>query len=652
MNMMKVSDFRAQAAQGGQIQMDKDSGQLKSTGTSFMGKIASWFKSIGNPGTVASENRAAMNSFIRSLAMDPKYGEKFANMASDQLSGLAMQGKPLTARTVTTMLDGFDRGIAQTRSSTRALAERFSQYDIHGDPNCFGSVFANVAGDKGFSIKQCETMDLDKLKEEISQAIQDAGENGKKTVDPATAKRVTEKTISDFFDKKTELYTAIDKFDTSESNKAALKEMVNRFPHIKKPAYLQQMVNMQESTQTLMTKLIDPESNRAKMMDELDAFQKEYEKAFQPLLEQATGADDIVRFTGDVFTFALKTSGMDKEKMNTLYSLMTSDSTKQMREGFGFVSYHGEGVTKEGGITPSALSNALARKQEFVSELATCTGELLGLTREQTMKDTDSSGQTVKWFSEIPTDIKAFVENRYDVEFPDHFKDADIDNRSALSILRSVNTNLEGIMVIGSRAKGMFPDGLPTVDHRALNREANSQVEKQLISQPDAVASQGLAKEIGITGQFMKDFVRNGVQVNGVQYGGKGMTDEDSEVQKFVDAVGGRRQAVNLSRLMHQDGDKIAEFTHLMHTGETGMTIMDGISKVISQKQDGQLLATGGSRSVTLDQDGNAHISLKHSKGEDGDLTLSMETSIQLSNIGADPKIEDVQIGLLFITRD
>lgn len=355
-----VNQFRELASLGGKIQVDHNTGELVTRGHSFKGKIVYWFRSKTKPGTVAAENRAAMNSFIRAIASDPNYGPDFASMASRELTPLAERGRPLSARKVTSLMRSFDRRIASLRSINEYMATRFSEYDIHGDPFCFGSVLARVAAEKGFRVT--DGMDLSGLKDGIKRAIVAAGDYGRRGVSPEEAKEITTRKIDQFITNRQELLSHIEEMEASEKEKSALKEMAIGNGEIKATMYLDAIVQGKEGGANLLGRLLETACTRLDMMKAFSEFENTVAAAGRKITVLAPGMDDIYRLAGDISNFVIKSEDLGREELTTLKEFLFSRSAAEMTQAIDLLRWD--------------MSEILADHQSLRDQESELTGKL------------------------------------------------------------------------------------------------------------------------------------------------------------------------------------------------------------------------------------------------------------------------------------
>lgn len=134
-----------QAARGGFASVDMKSGDVVSGGRGLRGKIASWFQAKLHPGETAANNSAVMHAFVRAIASDPKYGPSYANMATKELAPRWTQGKKLTQRTVSNVLNALEHKRDSVRGQNAMLGWMVGRTDLPTSRNNFGSIFREVA---------------------------------------------------------------------------------------------------------------------------------------------------------------------------------------------------------------------------------------------------------------------------------------------------------------------------------------------------------------------------------------------------------------------------------------------------------------------------------------------------------------------------
>ncbi len=404
---ININQFRELASLGGKIQVDHNTGDLVTRGRSFKGKIAYWIRSKTKSGTVAAENRAAMNSFIRAIASDPNYGPGFANMASRELTPLAERGRPLSARKVMSLMGSFDRSISILKANNKYMAIRFSEYDVHGDPFCFGSVLARVAAEKGFRVT--DGMDLSGLKKAISMAIVEAGDGGRHGVSPAEAKEITARKIDQFITNRKELLSHIEGMDVSDKEKEVLRDMVVGNGKIKTAMYLDSLVQAREGGSNVIARLLETECSRLDMMKAFHEFESTFDAAWSMTATRESGMDDIYRLAGDIFDFVIKSEDLGREELTTLKELLSSRSAAEMTEALGFLSYNmSEILDGHGGLKgqEAELVGKLARIGPFYSVLSGIVQENLDPGQEM---QPPAYQVVVEKITDIPDDIGDFA---------------------------------------------------------------------------------------------------------------------------------------------------------------------------------------------------------------------------------------------------
>ncbi|NLY41339.1 MAG: hypothetical protein GX055_06940 [Desulfovibrionales bacterium] len=117
----------------------------------------------------------------------------------------------------------------------------------------------------------------------------------------------------------------------------------------------------------------------------------------------------------------------------------------------------------------------------------------------------------------------------------------------------------QGVVAVGQEMKAIPRE---EINREAISRRMQTGLQQDLDTGPDSGATSlgGLAK------QFILDFQRSGIVVNGQYMGGQGSSmsieEQQAQVQVFIDAVGGQAQAQQIARLAHQArmGDALEAF--------------------------------------------------------------------------------------------
>ena len=402
---LNVSNFSQLAQTGGTAKLDTMTGNVTTTGTTFLGKVANWFNAKLHPGTVAQENRSVMFQFLNAIAKDPLFGPDFANLATNSLSRTIEQGKPLTARrineTVQEMKAFRESNLALGRSHAQALTEGGAHSSV---PYSMGACIQGFMLDNNMT-EDISKLDTSRLQSNIKNAITDAGQNGRKTVTLIEAREIVRSETEKFMNAKLALFQGIDGGSFSPQEKTALKELAFEQPHISKLSYLQNAMALKNDAQTLIRTVSAPGCTRAQAIQALETFQQAYGAVFGPMRDGATGADDVVRFAGDVMSLGMKLAGVGQEDKQRLFALMTGDGMKELRESFGFLSI----AVSEQPHGPEMVSH-MGRIQEFVSELGMETGLSLGMKRDAVFAIQDKNLPVVNSFARIGSDIRSFVE--------------------------------------------------------------------------------------------------------------------------------------------------------------------------------------------------------------------------------------------------
>ncbi len=103
-----------------------------------------------------------------------------------------------------------------------------------------------------------------------------------------------------------------------------------------------------------------------------------------------------------------------------------------------------------------------------------------------------------------------------------------------------------GVVALGDHMQGIARG---QVDHEQISRFFATELAHD-------VRTPGSGEPEGLDEQFVKDFLRNGVSVNGQRFGGQGSgisaTAKHEALQAFIDAVGGLPTARQIARVAHQ----------------------------------------------------------------------------------------------------
>ncbi|GAB1409899.1 hypothetical protein MASR1M90_10530 [Desulfovibrionales bacterium] len=106
----------------------------------------------------------------------------------------------------------------------------------------------------------------------------------------------------------------------------------------------------------------------------------------------------------------------------------------------------------------------------------------------------------------------------------------------------------------GTLAVGQFIEAIPRgeVNREAIGTHLLTGIQEDLArtTPPDRIGLEGMPQ------QFIADFLRNGILVNGQFFGAQGtqipMEEQRAHVRAFVDAVGGYEKAIQIARVVHQ----------------------------------------------------------------------------------------------------
>jgi len=104
-----------------------------------------------------------------------------------------------------------------------------------------------------------------------------------------------------------------------------------------------------------------------------------------------------------------------------------------------------------------------------------------------------------------------------------------------------------GVHAIGTDAEAIFHSD--RVNEEGIHQRITNRLAEYLITRPD----HGIR---GLNSEFVVDFLRNGITVNGQRFGATGTNilqqAQEEEVQRFIDAVGGYEKARQIAHIAHQ----------------------------------------------------------------------------------------------------
>ncbi|MBF0099432.1 MAG: hypothetical protein HQK77_00845 [Desulfobacterales bacterium] len=194
---ISINRFQDASQIGGTLKLSNDANQpIKNTGTNFFGKVAAWFNTKLHPGTVSSENKAVMQSFMQALR--DTYKGDIGDMAANSLQRDFASGKPLTSRKVQTAISQA-QSQQKLRHDTNELAIlRFAHDDSNTGQTNFGTLFTQVCREKhfvpdgNFDLKQVQN----EVAREIRLACQIEGKADMKVISENEAKQIALKFIN------------------------------------------------------------------------------------------------------------------------------------------------------------------------------------------------------------------------------------------------------------------------------------------------------------------------------------------------------------------------------------------------------------------------------------------------------------------------
>jgi hypothetical protein len=234
-----IKDFVKAANTGEAMRVDlKAKDKPVYYGKNFLGKVAAWFRGLFNPGTVNKENRAVMTAFVKVLKS--RYGDDFADMATERLQ--VESGKPLMGRKIRGLLQAGEKHKQEYKFLNNYTALLFSEDVIPGEPNCFGSVLADVCGKKGLKLSpdQFKNSILTTL---IRDEIGRASDDNKKVISLRQANEIARKEIEKYLDVKMPILKKFDEIKgLKESHKQCIKENILKSGEYDTPGKLESRV--------------------------------------------------------------------------------------------------------------------------------------------------------------------------------------------------------------------------------------------------------------------------------------------------------------------------------------------------------------------------------------------------------------------------
>ncbi len=375
MPSLTINAFKSAATQGYAVKLDQE-GNLRSSGNKLMGKIVSWFKWKANPGTFREDNKRVMYAFVD--ALKEKYGDSFGDMAAERLN--IERGKPLTSRKIKSIIEEGEKQKALFKGMNTHLKYMFTEADIHGDPYCFGSVFANVQADFGLQLP-LDQIATDRLKHKIRKKINWAGMNGKKPVSLEEGKQIATEEIKEFVERKASLLKKVDQLAQNENEKNILTDFIMKNEEVKSPEYLNIIWQMKDDAQTLITSLSNGTNQQDLLVDMAELFQKSesltghYLRTLQKQGKEV-GADEILQSTVHMFELAIKTGGLNNTTLANIYDTLNSQEIASIPQSLSSIHMTiASDNPNEGGS---------ARKlEELFTTLHSVVGESLGHSREE-----------------------------------------------------------------------------------------------------------------------------------------------------------------------------------------------------------------------------------------------------------------------------
>lgn len=126
------------------------SGEGQKAGTSVQGKLANWLQSVFRPGTIAQDNRAAMNAFVGAISL--AHGPGMARVATHQLQKDLDAGLPLTGAKIKSTLEKVSQEAQRSNAEMNsALIGRMTRFDPADPFNTLGKIISAKANEMGLA---------------------------------------------------------------------------------------------------------------------------------------------------------------------------------------------------------------------------------------------------------------------------------------------------------------------------------------------------------------------------------------------------------------------------------------------------------------------------------------------------------------------
>jgi len=203
---ISIQQFRSKAVGDGDLRLDNRETGLEKKGTWLGGKIVQWLREQFKGDTVRAENKAVMESFFKSLKGE--YGDVIGDRMKAQLQRAYEAGKPLSARSVRTIVADADMQKNANQTANIRTGWKYSDTrlawslgGVKSGQAYYGNLYDKIAADLGVYgevYRLRDAGDADAMKSRIRQSITEASRGGKYKVPDETARDLATYEITKF----------------------------------------------------------------------------------------------------------------------------------------------------------------------------------------------------------------------------------------------------------------------------------------------------------------------------------------------------------------------------------------------------------------------------------------------------------------------
>ena len=311
------------------------------------------------------------------------------------------------------------------------------------------------------------------------------------------------------------------------------------------------------------------------------------------MLERAGGMDDANRIIDETLRGA--TENLSQGQKDKLATLLGSDKCKGVMSGFLDVyASGGESLT---GLRPSAKASAQRVSRVMLDVFSSLSKVANGGTQPDfdTASPADlAKAKQILTRAGLDSSVDGIMSRMMEKE---SYEQELSEKRSGEGLLSAKRGRLpDGVMVVGDIAKGLVKG---EVDKEGIGRRLLGFLQHDL-KNPDRPDLGGLPRA------FVMDLLRDGVTVNGAKFGKLGGNaspkEKLDEVNRFIDAMGGKAKAMHVCTLANQN---------LM--GDMMMAVQqdEALGPVDSMLNLHQADYSSQSRGISIDIDGE-NVSVKY----------------------------------------